>query len=161
MTKDKEKTTLQTVLCNFIGELKVLAEAYPESDFDEFLIEEVAPALTEDDQLFSTSVFSKLEVAVILSQSELENKSYSLEGAMHLMNDDAICWLLDHAYTCDKAINVLRSFKKGYEVEPKDLRYAYNSLSADNNQLQKWLNEDLYERIQAYRNEIKKLREDK
>ncbi|MCW9706542.1 hypothetical protein [Fodinibius salsisoli] len=70
---------------------KGLAEAYPEKDFDGYLIEEVAPVLTEDDQIFSTSVFSKLNLAVMLSRYELENRGRFLERAMRLMNDKAIC----------------------------------------------------------------------
>ncbi|MEL7832755.1 hypothetical protein [Fodinibius sp. Rm-B-1B1-1] len=155
--KSTKKTDLQKALNNFITELKQLAEAYPESDFDNYLIEEVAPVLKKDDQLFSTSVFSKLRIAVILSRSELENKGYPLKDAMSFMNDDAICWLLDHIYSCNNAINMLSQFKNGYKIDPEDYKYAYDGLNSDKKQLQKWLNFDLYDRIQIYRNEIKEL----
>ncbi|MFH5884079.1 hypothetical protein ACG2F4_07190 [Halalkalibaculum sp. DA3122] len=157
--KSTKKTDLQKALDNFITELKELAEANSETDFNNCLIEEVVPALTENDQLFSTSVFSKLEVAVILSSSELDNKSYSLEGAMHLMNDSAICWLLDHIYTLNKSIESLSLFARGSKVDKSALLDRARQLEADRNELQKWLNGDIYERIQEYRNEIKTLRE--
>ncbi|NGP90019.1 hypothetical protein [Fodinibius halophilus] len=155
--KDTEKTNLQKALDNFITELKELSEAYPESDFNDYLIEEVVPALTEDDQLYSTSVFSKLEVAIILSQSELKNKSYSLERAINFMNVDAICWLLDHIYTLNHTMETLNLFARGTHVDKSALSDRARQLKVDRNELQKWINRDLFERIQGYENDIKEL----
>jgi uncharacterized membrane protein YfbV (UPF0208 family) len=160
--KDTEKTNLQKALDNFISELNKVAESCSETEFNDRLIEEVAPALTEEDQLFSTSIFKKLEVAVELSQLNSDNMWRSIESAMTLMSNDAICWFLNHIYTMNKTVEILKSAANGHDVGgPPTFRDRAERINRDKRELQKWLNNDLHERIQLYKNDIKKLQEEK
>lgn len=148
------ENNIQKTLDNFINQLKQLEATCSESEFDDYLINEVAPKLIKEDQLWGTSVFRKLDIAVELHKPASEQMIYSIEGAMKKMNNHAICWFLDHIYKVDKAIKILDGKK---QVGTRDLESSINGLKRDKEYLQESLNGDLYERIQLFRNDVKKL----
>lgn len=131
-----------------------VADEMSESDFVDFVQEKIIPKIEIPDQFYGSSLLSLIDLVVEVNQSELNHKSQSFESAISRMNEKAVCWLLDHIYTCNQATYVLEHYQKGWKVDPEDLNYAYDSLERDTNELQGWLNHDLHERIQLYRYEI-------
>lgn len=135
----------------FVDDLKGVAELLSESDFEDYLEDQIMPPLLEDETVYGTSIWTKADIVrVVQIESVLQEKSLSMENAMYKMNNEAVCWIFEHIYTMQKVL-------KKYDPDGKGDRYI-KRLRRDMDQLQGWINGDMFERIQEYASEINRLR---
>jgi hypothetical protein len=153
---ENTEKNIQKTLDNLVNQLKELESTCSESEFDEYLEKEVAPKLTKEEQLWGTSVFRKLDIAVSLYKPECEQMNASIMGAMFVMNNDSIQWFLSHVYELNKAIEVLEGSKR---MDYQELEHLTEHLDNNKRYLQKCLNGELGERIQRFENDTKRLQE--
>lgn len=150
------KTSLQKALDNLIKELKKVADEHDENEFGQLLAEQLGPALAEDDQLFGTSVFVFLDVAVQLYQLESDLKKLSVESALDKVTDrhlleyascvhDVKRFILDKEPTSNADAGILHKWKQA-------LRSAID--------LEDYANLELHQRVGGYSTDIKRLKED-
>jgi len=153
ITMDKIPS-LQSATENFINEIKKLKEqSNSESDFDDYLCEHVAPILNDRKEIYDCSVLEKLELTAWINKSVLDQTGVSLKGSLFSMNNDGICWLLEHINSINQ---VLALFEPYGDKDDKERRIK--SLTRHTDELQDWLNGELFERIQNYKSEIEILR---
>lgn len=148
------KTSLQKALDNLINEIKELAEEHSETDLDQLLADQIGPALAKEEQVYGTSVFAFLHVAVSLHDLESNQKALSVESALNKVTDKH---LLEYADCTD----VVKRFILGKEPVSSDVakQYEWNEALKSALKLESHVSNELYYRVQGYGNDIKKLKE--
>lgn len=136
---------------NFIDEISLLDKELGACELENVLSEIIGSKLVETELPHGWTVFTALELAVMFSRSELENKNESIESSIRKMDVNAIGWLLDHIYMINE---VLKATEKNLSEDKAPLSGLRRHLE----ELQEWINDNTYNRLQDYQREIKKLR---
>jgi hypothetical protein len=152
-----ELTTVQIHLTALITELKKNAKILSESEFDDLLKDEVLPDLIKDEQVFSTSIFSKMQIIkTVQIDSILDERGFGMEESIGLMNANAICWMVEYVNHITDLIKMLE-FKRKFNHEDEDMPRTIDYLERESKELTKWLLCDAFNRNQEYEHELKEL----
>lgn len=143
-------------LKSFVEGLKSLLKEVSEQEYELYLEEQVLPAFLDEDVRYG-SIWNKMDVVKIVQiDSILEERGESFEQAIHHMNEGAMCWILEHIWAMNEVLKENDPYEKGDEKE-RDKRFE--RLERNIKQLQAWVNGDMFERIQNYTYELKKVQE--
>lgn len=140
----------QNHLNSFIEGLKEVSEELSEGEFEQYLKIDILPGLVEDKTVYGDSIWGKMDVVkTVQIDSILEERGLNMEMAVMKMDVDSVCWILEHLWAIKGVINGPAAIESKYR----------DSLKEDYIQLQEWIYDDMFERIQGYEHEIKELRE--